>query len=104
MPGTRRIKVPRKYRLTDPETSRLAANSLSPEKLRASQLDVLVVLRRHGPLSDEAIYERLLRRQSVSGARTRRKELVDLGLVRDSGDRDVTASGRQTIIWEIADE
>lgn len=101
---SRIIKLPRRYRLTDPETSRLAANSLTQEKLRESQLDIIWVLENHGPLTDEEIFARLPRIQSQSGARTRRKELVDLGLVRDSGDRDRTASGRQTIVWELTDE
>lgn len=85
---------------TDPQTSWQAAQSIAPEDLRASQVQVLDILRRHGPLTDEGIYRYVNGEQSVSGARTRRSELVDAGLVRDSGARATTAAGRQTIVWE----
>lgn len=85
---------------TDPQTSWQAAQSIAPEDLRASQVQVLDILRRHGPLTDEEIYRFVNGEQSVSGARTRRSELVDAGLVRDSGRRATTAAGRQTIVWE----
>jgi hypothetical protein len=38
---------------------------------------------------------------SVSGARTRRSELVDVGMVEDSGRRELTQAGRQTIVWRV---
>lgn len=94
----------RRVRLTDPETSREAAISLS--NLRLSQSVILNAVREWGPCSDEEIYDFVsgFHRISVSGARTRRKELVDMGLVRDSGQRNITKSGRRTIMWEITDE
>ena len=88
-------------RTTDPDTSWAAARSIDNEALRASQQQVLEILRKHGPLTDEAIYRYVNGEQSVSGARTRRSELVDAGLVRDSGARARTAAGRQTIVWEV---
>jgi hypothetical protein len=93
-------------RLTDPETSREAAESVT--HVRESQEAILEVLRVMGSGSDTKIYAMLgqpwttyKRKQSESGARTRRKELVDAGLVRDSGLRATTPSGRKTIIWEL---
>ena len=88
-------------RSTDPQTSWQAARSIDPEGLRESQQQVLDILRRHGPLTDEGIYRFVNGEQSVSGARTRRSELVQAGLVRDSGARGTTSAGRRTIVWEV---
>lgn len=92
----RRIKI--NARSTDPETSWEAARSI--KHLRYSQRAILDVIRRYEPVSDEEIYRHLLVPMSPSGARTRRKELVTMGLVRDSGRRDLTTTGRRTILWE----
>jgi hypothetical protein len=43
----------------------------------------------------------LIPRQSESGIRTRRKELVERGLVEDTGRRDILVSGRKSIIWKV---
>lgn len=94
----RRIKRP-KARRTDPQTSWDAAKSVA--NLRISQQAIYALLERYGPLTDEEIHRKLLVPLSPSGARTRRKELVDLDLVRDSGERGRTASGRKTIKWEV---
>lgn len=93
----RTIKV--NARKTDPSTSWEAARSV--KNLRYSQQAVLEVIRRYEPVSDEEIYRHLLLPMSTSGARTRRKELVEKRLVRDSGKRGVTKSGRKTILWEL---
>ena len=91
-------------RRTDPATSWEAARSLKEEKLRASQQLILTILRVRGPMTDEQILLCVQRnpdtRMSDSGCRTRRKELVDAGLVEDSGKRERTASGRKTIVWK----
>lgn len=94
---TRRIKV--RARRGDPQTSWQAANSV--KNLRHSQIAILSIIERYGPVTDEEIYRRLLLQMSESGARTRRKELVDLGKVQDSGLRGTTISGRKTIKWEV---
>lgn len=97
-----------KARRTDPVTSHEAAASVGD--LTNAQQMILDALR-HGPGTDEEIYERLphfAKRSrkpiiSVSGARTRRRELVDAGLVEDSGQRKLTEAGRKTIVWRVID-
>jgi hypothetical protein len=83
----------------DPATSWAAADSLDPDTLRASQLLVWHTIQDHGPMTDEELVGRLLFDMSSSGARTRRSELADLGLVFDTGDRRVLRSGRRGIVW-----
>ena len=92
-------------RISDPETSKRAARSVF--RIRQSQTLILRVLRGRGPMTDEEIYATLLsngffgeRELSPSGARTRRKELVDLGLVIDAGAVKKTRAGRDTTIWK----
>lgn len=41
---------------------------------------------------------------SESGIRSRRAELVAMGLVRDTGRKTRTPSGRSTMIWEATDQ
>jgi len=93
-------------RNTDPDTSHEAAASL--DDLTARRRAVLHVLQRFGPSTDAllvATYETeiergaLLPRQSSSGIRTRRHELVDAGLVVDTGTRWRLSSGRNAIVW-----
>lgn len=89
----------------DPWTSHAAARSLGDRKLRETQEAVLTAFRTFGPMHHEqlvAAYESLgLRRQSVSGLRTRTSELVALGHLRDSGRVTTLVSGRKSIIWEL---
>jgi hypothetical protein len=40
---------------------------------------------------------------SPSGLRTRRAELVDKGLLADSGSKRTTSAGRRTIVWKVTD-
>lgn len=100
-------------RSSDPQTSHDAARSLTPETLRESQLAVLLCVAL-GPATDEQLVARYNRyretmlwpRQSASGLRSRRAELVrcDPPMVRDSGERQMFASGRKGIVWEIAND
>jgi len=88
-------------RTTDPETSHMAAASV--DNIRASQRMIYGALQRHGPGTDEDIYEWLKtegHKISLSGARTRRSELVRLGLVEDSRRRAMLPSKRLSIIWK----
>jgi hypothetical protein len=108
------VRAPQqRTRTTDPETSLAAAASLDPDNLRASQSAVLRFMRDRGPMTDvdlvdaytstpadRALIENLPR-QSASGLRTRRAELVAGGLVVDTGERRRLESGRQAIVWAV---
>lgn len=91
-------------RRTDPWTSHAAARSITEDKLRESQLAVLYLLKRIGASTDEEIADAYSGppRQSPSGLRTRRKELVDAGYVCDTGDRKRLVSGRLSIVWDAS--
>ena len=100
-------------RRTDPDTSKTAASSGHDRPtLTASRSAVLSALRAAGPSTDEAVvafYRReagregsLLPRQSESGIRSRRAELVDAGLVVDTGEKRATVSGRPSTVWRAA--
>ena len=94
-------------RSTDPETSHQAAASVT--NLTEKQDAVLDCLRTMGPSTDQMIQVRYANlfsfghapRQSGSGLRTRRAELVRKGLVRDTGERVTLSSGRKAIVWEV---
>jgi hypothetical protein len=89
-------------RLTDPATSHAAARSVGDTgTIRAR---ILELIRTEGPLTDEELLELFERRHPASatpsGIRTRRKELVDMGYLEDSGQRGTTRAGRQAAIWQ----
>lgn len=92
-------------RRDDPETSHAAAASLTSQRLRQSQREVLLAMRALGPCSDTTLLDRYpgfgLSHQSPSGLRTRRAELVARGLVVDSGKRERLPTGRMAIVWEV---
>lgn len=97
------LTTPRARR-TDPATSHAAAGTVA--HLRHNQQIILTLLRLEGGQTDEELLllwnDRIAERISPSGLRTRRSELVDMGLVRDSGDRRPLESGRIAIVWEYA--
>ena len=104
------VPLPRTWaRTSDPETSRLAAQSVT--RLTEKQTAVLRLMRvaRHG-MTDHglvALYtaqagEGRCPRQSESGIRTRRAELVARGRVVDTGTRVRLASGRSAVVWKAA--
>lgn len=105
MPVSKRLRIVGLARTSDPETSHEAAASL-PD-LRASQQAVLTVIKQIGACTDEwLVYcypataqARELPRQSPSGIRTRRKELVEQGLVEWTGEKRPIASGRNARVW-----
>lgn len=94
-------------RRTDPGTSHAAAKSVKNQTETHDR--ILELFERFGDATDEdlLVYWRQLRSLeenwpsiSPSGLRSRRAELVALGLVRDSGHRSTTESGRSCIVWE----
>jgi hypothetical protein len=90
-------------RKSDPVTSVEAAASV--KNITATQERVLFILSTFGPANDEAILAEWnmmgLPVISASGLRSRRKELVYVGLVEDSGARIKMASGRNSIVWQV---
>lgn len=91
-------------RNSDPSTSHLAAASVGD--LTGKQMAVLRVFRRHGRMHDEDLllaYDVTpdVPAQTESGLRTRRHELVEQGLLADSGRKATTDAGRPTIVWRI---
>ena len=93
-------------RKEDPETSHDAADSLPSDRIRESQQNVLEVFRTHGRMTDTELIEAYSLtdrpKQSSSGLRTRRSELVDRGLVVFSGEYRLLKSGRNSRIWAAA--
>ena len=87
-------------RNTDPETSWEAA--MSVQGIRENQARIWSILMRSGSMTDQRIYREFTFNEysiSTSGCRTRRKELVDLGLVENSGKQALLPSGRHSILW-----
>ena len=91
-------------RSTDPGTSHAAAESVTAEKISASQQRVLYWLKRSSDSgltqSDMTDFARQLE-FSDSRIRTAVKELVRKGLVQDSGRRATLPSGRRAIVWQV---
>jgi len=102
-PGSPRANA----RASDPETSHAAAKSV--RRIRRSQAAVLSCLKLLGPRSDTLLVsdyedyraEHQWPKQSPSGIRTRRKELVTQGFIADSGVRRRLDSGRMAIVWAV---
>jgi hypothetical protein len=94
-------------RRTDPDTSWAAAHSVT--ELREKQRLVYEILEHYGPLTDQGIagyygHDPSLPIQSPSGLRTRRCELVDKGLVKDTGERVKLRTGRRAAVWRVTTE
>ena len=98
-------------RRTDPSTSHDAAASVT--SLTDKQAAVLEILRRLGGQATDHTIERRYEashdfeegfpRQSSSGLRTRRSELVARGLIYDGRLRERLPSGRLGIVWTICE-
>jgi hypothetical protein len=97
-------------RLTDPETSHEAAESV--KDITATQNAILKLLSIMPMVDEDLIHyyqqqvsmgadARDFPRASESGIRSRRAELVRLGRVVDSGERNITVSRRKAIVWAV---
>jgi hypothetical protein len=86
-------------RTTDPETSHEAAQSVT----NITPLKQEILQRLMTPMTDADLIQvirtgsRLL--VTESGVRSRRAELVQAGLVKDTGARVKLATGRSAIVW-----
>ena len=86
-------------RTTDPETSHEAAESVT----NITPLKQEILQRLMTPMTDNDLIA-LLRNSSrlivtESGVRSRRSELVQAGLVKDTGKRERLNTGRSAIVW-----
>lgn len=91
-----------KARRSDPDTSHEAANYIAPA-LRELQLKVLMWAQRR-PLFRFTDAELQRAMGGNSTYRTRRAELVQLGLVRDTGEREhVPGHKTRFAVWELTD-
>lgn len=91
----------RMTRWADPITSYQAAASVD---LNKSQKIVMSAFRTRNSMTDEELVLQVVKiglKLSQSGCRSRRKELVVMGVLRDSGVREKTAAGRSTTVWEL---
>lgn len=94
-------------RLTDPQTSHEAAGSV--RNVSETHAAIMKIYQTTGPLTDPELtiqYNKLVLaglapRASESGIRSRRSELVDMDLVKDTGHKDKLPSGRYAIIWGL---
>lgn len=79
-------------------TSREAADAILPraDTLRRAVLDALQAA--PAGLTDEEMQDQIP--MTASTQRPRRVELVEAGLVRDSGDTRPTRSGRKAVVWK----
>lgn len=100
---SRFYKDPRQMaRWSDPGTSFQAAASVD---LTKGQKIVMAAFRVRNSMTDEELIDQVAilgLKLSPSGCRSRRKELVELGILRDSGVRSKTAHKRSTTVWEVA--
>lgn len=79
-------------------TSRQAA---STTRAGTDEARVLRALHEGGPATDDALEIRLDMRHQTCSAR--RRGLVRKGLVRDTGERCATRTGRKAAVWELTE-
>jgi hypothetical protein len=95
-------------RTSDPDTSHAAAKSV--KKMTLVQSRVWAMFGRVSSMTDVAMIDMWGKERrrfpdsypqvSDSGLRTRRRELVDQGYLKDSGLRQTLPSGRKAILWQ----
>lgn len=94
-----------KTRANAAKTSKRAAASV--QRMTRKRQDVMATFRRFGALTDEqlvSVYGQMddVADQSESGLRTRRSELVKMGLLCDTGQTRRIRSGRMAVVWGLA--
>jgi len=90
-------------RRTDPATSHIAA--VSVKDLTETQQLVLRLLNEKGPMTDIELFQAWPQdwpTVSMSGLRTRRSELTEVGKVFDTDQRRLSPSGRPCVVWAAA--
>lgn len=90
-------------RWSDPVTSLTAAASVD---LTKGQKIVMSAFRTRRSMTDDELIAQVAKlglKLSPSGCRSRRKELVEKGFLRDSGVKEQTAAHRGTIVWEVVE-
>jgi len=78
------------------ETSRAAADAIKPKVLTIRE-SVLAAITLWGPMTADEIASRL--RLSILAVRPRCSELCKLGVIQDSGERRLNASGIRAVVW-----
>lgn len=76
-----------------------------PVKVRESQSAIYKLFKQRKRMTDYRMLQILEEKglaYSPSGARTRRSELVKMGLLVDTGKREVLPSGKKAIVWGLA--
>lgn len=96
----------------DPRTSHDAAKTVTASKTSRMRAAIAKLLHHYGPMTDEVLlrrYAELVSKNPTAGlnasdssVRTRRSELVEMGIVRDSGRRDLTSSGSLATVWSLS--
>jgi len=86
------------------ETSKAAERSLNKKTIEVVRQNIYMILKSK-PMVDWDMIDKYRTRKrapkaSTSGLRSRRAELVRMGLVKDSGKRIKLRSGRYSIVWE----
>jgi len=79
-------------------TSIAAAESVR-NVVTGRRLAVLDALRTHGPMTQEQVGEVL--GWPIQSVNPRVNELARMGLIRDTGKRRATRSGRNAAVWEV---
>lgn len=82
----------------DPDTSHAAARTMDATKLQGLVLWALQIRNPWYGMTATELSEYLRKPLNTISPRTR--QLVDKGLIRDSGKRRATSSGRKAIVWE----
>lgn len=77
-----------------------AARSIVPHCTRL-QKEIMDWAKEYAPFSDEKLAKHFGHSATY---RTRRAELVHMGLIADSGKRIKTLSGRKAILWDLTEK